>query len=210
MHEKTHISIILDRTGSMSTIRDDIIGGYNIFIKSQKSELDKTTVSLIQFDSHDPYEVIYRFVPIDEVAKLTRENYIPRATTPLLDAVGRGINDLEKSISNMKKSERPQKIIMVIITDGQENSSREFKKEQIEKMIKEKQEKEGWQFVFLSADLKAIHDAIDYGFKLYSVLNFKASIIGVREAFLTLSESLQTYKKGKSSDVDFSNNHNRK
>jgi len=96
---------------------------------------------LVQFDSQDPYEVIHRFKPIAEVPELTRETYVPRASTPLLDAMGRGIIDLEKSLSELSEADRPAKVVMVVVTDGQENASREFRKEQIEKMIKEQIEK---------------------------------------------------------------------
>jgi len=151
----THISIILDRTGSMEDIRDDVIGGFNAFLETQQKGKGKTTLTLVQFDTQNPYEVIHQMKPIQEVPKLTRETYVPRASTPLLDALGRGINDLEKSMAD--------KIILVVITDGQENSSIEFNKAQIAKMIKERQEKDNWQFVFLSADLDSFDDAGDYG-----------------------------------------------
>jgi len=135
----THIAVILDRTGSMAVIRDDTIGGFNTFLQQQKAEPGSATLTLVQFDSQDPYqdpyEVIHRFKPIAEVPELTRETYVPRASTPLLDAMGRGIIDLEKSLSELSEADRPAKVVMVVVTDGQENASREFRKEQIEKMI---------------------------------------------------------------------------
>lgn len=151
----THIAVILDRTGSMESIRDDTIGGFNAFLKQQKSEPGLATLTLVQFDSQDPYEVIHQYMLLGMVPELTRETFVPRASTPLLDAMGRGIIDLEKSLAELKEGQRPSRVVMVIITDGQENSSREFNKKQIEKMIKAKQENCDWQFVFLSADLSA-------------------------------------------------------
>ena len=130
----THIAVILDRTGSMESIRDDTIGGFNTFLKKQKAEPGTATLTLVQFDTQDPYEVIHQFKPIGEVPELNRETYVPRASTPLLDALGRGVNDLEKNLSEIKEEERPSKVIVIIVTDGQENSSREFRKEQIEAM----------------------------------------------------------------------------
>ncbi|SVD27610.1 uncharacterized protein METZ01_LOCUS380464, partial [marine metagenome] len=91
----THIAIILDRTGSMEEIREDTIGGFNAFLKEQQALPDEATLSLIQFDSQDPYEVIHHFEKIKDIPKLSPETYVPRASTPLLDAIGRGINDLE-------------------------------------------------------------------------------------------------------------------
>ena len=161
----THLAVILDRTGSMESIRDDTIGGFNAFLSEQKQQPCKATLTLVQFDSQDPYEIIHQVKTVQEVPDLTKETYVPRATTPLLDAIGRGINDLEKCLADMKEDDRPSKAVFVVITDGQENSSREFRRDQIMKMINEKEKQSGWQFVFLSADLDAINDAMDHGFQ---------------------------------------------
>src|SRR5215211_8496284 len=114
----THIAVILDRTGSMESICDDTIGGFNAFLKAQKAEPSLATLTLVQFDSQDPYEIVHRFKPLPEIPELTRETFVPRASTPLLDAMGRGINDLEKSLIDLTENERPSRV--VIITDGQE------------------------------------------------------------------------------------------
>src|ERR1043165_4100560 len=94
----THLAVILDRTGSMESIRDDTIGGFNAFLNAQKDAPGQATLTLAQFDSQDPYEIVHHFKPLGEVPELTRETFVPRASTPLLDAIGRGINDLEKSL----------------------------------------------------------------------------------------------------------------
>lgn len=137
----THITVILDRTGSMESIRDDTIGGFNTFLKYQKAEPGTASLTLVQFDTQDPYEVIHHFKPIGQVPELNRETYVPRASTPLLDAIGRAINDLEQSLAKLKEEDQPSKVAVVIVTDGKENSGREFRKDQIEKMVKEKTEK---------------------------------------------------------------------
>jgi hypothetical protein len=199
----THIAVILDRTGSMETIRDDTIGGFNAFLNAQKAESSSASLTLVQFDSQDPYEVIYKFIPLPEVPDLTRETFVPRATTPLLDALGRGINDLEKSLADMAEEDRPSRVVMVIITDGQENASREFRKDQIEKMIKEKQEKSAWQFVFLSADLAAIGDALATGMHAASTLAHDKDSHGVSAAWASLSRSVAAYRSGQQEDVSF-------
>jgi len=193
----THIAVILDRTGSMTAIRDDTIGGFNAFLQQQKAEPGFATLTLVQFDSQDPYEVIHRFKPIAEVPELTRETYVPRASTPLLDAMGRGINDLESSLSQLAEADRPARVVMVVVTDGQENASREFCKEQIEKMIKEKTEKDGWQFVFLSADLAAIRDAQDVGVDLSAALLYQKSGLGSKGAWSSLSVRLSDYRSAR-------------
>lgn len=199
----THISVILDRTGSMETIRDDTIGGFNAFLNSQKAEPGLASLTLVQFDSQDPYEVVHQFKPLAEVPELTRATFVPRASTPLLDAIGRGINDLEKSLADMAEEERPARVVVVLITDGQENSSREFRKDQIEKMIKEKQEKSAWQFVFLSADLDAIGDALASGMRAASTLAHDKDRHGTSVAWASLSRSISDYRSGNKEDVSF-------
>lgn len=200
----THIAVILDRTGSMESIRDDTIGGFNAFLNEQKTTPGTATLTLVQFDSQDPYEIIHHFKPIASVPELTRETFVPRASTPLLDAMGRGINDLEKSLADKAEDERPARVVMVIITDGQENSSREFRKDQVEKMIREKQEKSDWQFVFLSADLAAIGDALAAGMPAAHTLAHDKNSRGVGAAYAALSRSISDYRGGKKQDVSFS------
>jgi hypothetical protein len=200
----THISVILDRTGSMETIRDDTIGGFNAFLNAQKAAPELATLTLVQFDSQDPYEVVHHFKPLADVPELARETFVPRANTPLLDAIGRGINDLEKSLADITEPERPSRVVMVLITDGQENASREFRKDQIEKMIKEKQEKAAWQFVFLSADLDAIGDALTSGVRAASTLAHDKDSHGVGAAWAALSRSVSDYRSGNKEDVSFS------
>ncbi len=199
----THIAVILDRTGSMEAIRDDTIGGFNAFLQQQKAEPGTATLTLVQFDSQDPYEVIHHFKPIAEVLELTRETYVPRASTPLLDALGRGINDLEQSLSQLGQADRPAKVVMVVVTDGQENASREFRKEQIEEMIKEKTEKEGWQFVFLSADLAAIKDAHAVGFASSASLFYQKSGLGSKGAWTSLSRRTSDYRSQRLEEFAF-------
>ena len=199
----THITVILDRTGSMESIRDDTIGGFNTFLKQQKAEPGTATLTLVQFDTQDPYEVIHRFKPIAEVPALNRETYVPRASTPLLDALGRGINDLEASLGALKEEDRPSKVVVVVVTDGQENSSREFSKQQIEKMVKEKTEKSAWQFVFLSADLAAIDDAIAVGIHVDAVLLFEKSGKGTAGAWASLSARTSDYRSSRKKKIGF-------
>jgi len=199
----THITVILDRTGSMESIRDDTIGGFNAFLKKQKEESGTATLTLVQFDTQDSYEVIHRFKPIGDIPELNRETYVPRASTPLLDALGRGINDLEKSLSEIKEEDRPAKVVFVVVTDGQENSSREFRKDQIEKMIKEKTEKGSWQFVFLSADLAAIADAKSVGIHADAVLLFEKNGKGSASAWASLSNETSAFRASRKKKIGF-------
>jgi Mg-chelatase subunit ChlD len=206
----THLAVILDRTGSMESIRDDTIGGFNAFLNEQKQQPGKATLTLVQFDSQDPYEVIHQVKTIQEVPELTRETYVPRATTPLLDAIGRGINDLEKCLADMKEGDRPVKVVFVVITDGQENASREFQRDQILKMINEKEKQSGWQFVFLSADLDAINDALNQGFQAAGAMAFDKTGPGARNAWASVSQNISDYRSSRSQGVSFSDEDRKK
>ncbi len=192
----THISVILDRTGSMESIRDDVIGGFNAFLRQQQQQEGKATFTLVQFDSQNPYEVVHHWKDIKEVPELNRQTYVPRAATPLYDAIGMGINDLEASIAKLPESDRPSKVIMAIITDGQENSSKEFTKARVTQMITEKQKEHDWQFVFLSADLGAMQEAEDIGFSQSATLFFERSGEGSVKAFESLSKQMLEYRSG--------------
>jgi hypothetical protein len=199
--EHTHISVILDRTGSMNEIRDDTIGGFNAFLGEQKKQKGKATLTLVQFDSQDPYEAVHRFRPIGEVPELTRETYVPRAGTPLLDALGQGINDLEKRLAEL--AEKPGKVIFAVVTDGKENASREFSKKQVMKMIREKKENDGWQFVFLSGDLGALEEAGEVGFLAQMSMAFVKDAAGTKEAWDSLSRNASGFRGGQKKDMAF-------
>ena len=206
----THLAVILDRTGSMESIRDDTIGGVNAFLEEQQQQPGHATLTLVQFDTQDPYEVVHRLADIKDVPKLTRATYVPRASTPLLDAMGRGINDLEQSILAIPEALRPSRVVMVVITDGQENSSREFRRDQIVKMIEEKQAKLDWQFVFLSADLAAIRDALASGVRATHAMSFDKTAEGTDAAWKSVSHRIAQFRAAAAPDVSFQEEDRRK
>ena len=187
----------------MEEIRDDTIGGFNAFLAAQKAEPGEATLTLVQFDSQDPYEVIHKFRPIAEVRGLTRGTYVPRGSTPLLDVMGMGMNDLEWQIAQMPQDTRPERVVMVVVTDGQENASREFRKDQIERMIRRHQDVDVWQFIFLSADLTSIMDAHDYGIARDSTMAFIKTPRGNAQMWASTSDRLSEYRQGKSDRIAF-------
>lgn len=162
MSRRSHITVILDRTGSMEPIRADVVGGFNAFLAAQQAAPEPATFTLVQFDSQDPYEVLHADTALSKVTPLTMEQYQPRASTPLYDAIGRGILDLEVSLARRSKAELPDNVIFVIVTDGAENASRDFDRARVNRLIEAKKGL-GWQFVFLSADLEAFADAGQFG-----------------------------------------------
>lgn len=208
----THITVVLDRSGSMQSIREDTIGGFNAFLKAQQEVGQRATLTLVQFDSVDPYEVLCHFKPVQEVLPLTAQSYVPRGGTPLLDALGRCINDAEAQIARLPAENRPEKAIFAIITDGQENASHEFRKEQVQAMIRAKQELLLWQFVFLSADLDAFNDALAAGVQAAAAMTFDKDAAGAAQAWDSLSSRVKDVRTNRAKDVAFTeddrNRHN--
>lgn len=150
----THIEFLLDRSGSMQSIREDIEGGFNAFIAEQRQGVGTCTVSLAQFD--DAYEIVYTDVPVHAVGPLHLQ---PRGSTALLDAIGRTIDALGERLAAMPESERPGSVIVPIMTDGHENSSRRFTHPEIKAMIERQEGVYDWTFLYMGAD----QDAIEVG-----------------------------------------------
>ncbi len=187
-NDYTHFTVILDRSGSMQSIRDDAIGGFNAFLSEQQAAKGRATLTLVQFDGGDPYEVIHHFRDLKTIPPLNNKVYVPRGNTPLLDAVGRGINDLEQQLNQMG-DQRPAEVAFVVLTDGQENSSREFSRKQVQKMLADKQEA-GWRILFLSADMSAVSEAVDTGVRASRAMYFDKSGAGIANAFSAVSSKM--------------------
>lgn len=154
----THLSLIVDRSGSMSSLALEASGGINNLIKEQAALPGKITVTLSQFD--DKYTTV--FGPID-AADAPSYTLKPRGMTALLDAVGRSINETGAWLRGMRESERPSKVLFIIVTDGGENSSNEFTRAQVKEMVTEQENEWNWEFMYLGADLSAFADAQDMG-----------------------------------------------
>lgn len=202
MSSQSHITVILDRTGSMDSIREDVIGGFNTFLSQQQALPEPASFTLVQFDSQDPYEVLHKAVPIVRVQPLNRQTYVPRASTPLYDAIGRGILDLEVALASRPDAERATHVVFVIVTDGQENASRDFDRTRVARLIEAKK-KLGWQFVFLSADLEAFTDAGRFGVDADARLHFSKDKQGNDAAWASASNKVGDFRSGKASKVAF-------
>lgn len=196
----THITVILDRTGSMESIREDVIGGFNTFLDTQKQE-PSTRITLIQFDSQEPHEVIYSNRPVSETPHLTLSTYVPRASTPLYDAVGQGIVELGQALSAMPESERPDKVIFVIITDGLENASLEYTAERVRVMLEHQRDVYKWEFVFLSSDLNSFAQADAMGIPMANAMAFDANSTGVEAVFAASASNSLSYTRGTTSGM---------
>ena len=146
----TDITMVIDRSGSMQSIRTDAEGGINSFIEQQKQEPGETLLTLVQFDTE--YEFVHSGVPVKQIPAFT---LVPRGSTALWDAVGRAINETGARLAAMAESQRPALVVFVIVTDGAENSSREFTRDQIRTMVEHQQSAYKWQFTFLAANQDA-------------------------------------------------------
>lgn len=186
----THIIEILDRSGSMGIIKPDVIGGHNEFIRKQQELPGEATYTLVQFD-HE-YEVVQDFVSLKDARILTMENYEPRGSTALLQAMGQTIVTVGQKLAALPEDQRPENVIVAIYTDGEENHPVDYTKDQVMKMVKEQEEKYSWNFVYLSSDANAIDDAMSYGIQSKNVLCFAA---GDGKAANAAYSSLDNYSR---------------
>jgi len=190
----TEIVILLDRSGSMESIRMDTIGGINTFITDQKKASGQARVSLIQFD--DRYEINYSAKDINEVQLLGLDDFVPRNSTALLDALGRTIDEVGARLRAIAPSSRPAKVLFVIMTDGLENASRRFGIEAVRQKIEHQTTVYNWQFVYLGAN----QDAFDVGNRLSipttGTITYAATAGGVNNVFASLSSNTTAYRGG--------------
>ena len=157
----TEIVFILDRSGSMMSLTDDTIGGFNSFIEKQKSEPGDALLTTVLFD--DQYEILHNGMNLKEVQPMTRDQYWARGMTAMYDAIGKTINEVGRRLSNTPEQYRPGKVIFVITTDGLENASREFTQAKIKEMIQHQTEKYSWEFIFLGANIDSAKTAENIG-----------------------------------------------
>lgn len=199
----TEIVFILDRSGSMSSIKNDVIGNFNEFILQQRKLPGEARVTTVLFD--DVITELYKNVDIKEVETLTDKTFVPRGMTALLDAVGSTINSLGLSLANMDESERPGKVMVVIVTDGEENASREFTRQQIKQMIEHQESVYSWDFIFIAANMDAALVGNTVGIKGNKTMNFGATSKGVASMSASLNSYTTSYRsasKGFASNLD--------
>lgn len=190
-----HIVFILDRSGSMASAKMDAIGGFNQFVEDNRKVSGECTITLVQFD-HD-YEVVQRWLPIDEVPLLNEHVYVPRGTTALLDAVGRAIRETGETLASKPEHERPSKVLVAILTDGHENASVEYTREQVAQMIAEQERNYQWAFVYVAAGIDAWSAA--QGIGIHQANYAGGQDVTVGKAMRGLSEAAVSYRTGTAS-----------
>ncbi len=186
--KKTEMIFILDRSGSMSGLEEDTIGGYNSMLKKQQEKEGQALVSTVLFDNE--YQIIHQREDIEEISPLTDREYFVRGSTALLDALGKTINESIRRCKNTKKELRADKFIFVIITDGMENSSREYSYARVKEMVDKQRERYNWEFVFLGANMDAVETASSFGIDKDRAATYKADSQGTKLNYDVVSELL--------------------
>lgn len=193
---KTEIICILDQSGSMGHLRDDVIGGFNTFLADQQKVPGEGRITFVVFDGASV--VRFQAVPLEAAEPLTRKDYSPAGSTALLDAIGYTLNTQGKRIADEGWAEL---VIVNIITDGEENCSTEYTRERIKEMIAHAQDKAGWVFLFQAANQDAFATGSKYGISAATTSNFTASAAGMREAYGATSLSTTTMRSAVSPSV---------
>lgn len=200
------IMILVDGSGSMSAIKQGVIEGINGFVTEQKGLPGHALFSMAQFDSGYSnelrYNTLYDFVDIDKAQPLTDYSYIPGGGTPLLDATAKAVRDLGSKLASIPEASRPSKVILVIVTDGQENTSQDTKKEQVQAMLKHQQDVYNWQVVYLGANQDSFAEAGQMGIMRSATANYAYTSQGLNHAVMSTSASVGSYRGGHSLSVD--------
>jgi len=197
----TEIAFILDRSGSMNPHAEAAVAGFNEFLREQQAVDGIARITLMLFDDED--EVPFDNLPVSEVTCLDQETYRPLGTTALLDAIGKTIKNFRKRIKNLPKKDRPDQVIFAIFTDGLENASRKYDWQDIAKMIRKRQDKDGWEFLFLAANQDAIATAAQMNIKRSNAATAQADARGVRTSSRAFNRKVSAMRSQELNAADF-------
>lgn len=186
-----HVSFLIDRSGSMSGLESDVVGGFNRFTAEQRQQPGDCRLTLVQFDSGNPFEVIYDAEPLAEVADLTRDRYQPRGGTPLLDALGALIESADRRLAGLGAAAEDQ--VVVVFTDGYENASLRWSRSALFAAVEERKAA-GWSFVFMGANQDSYLEAGRIGFDRGNIQNFAADAQGAEASFKSVSRSVKSFR----------------
>ena len=184
----TEMVFILDRSGSMSGLESDTIGGYNALLAKQQKEPGEAVITTVLFD--DQCELLHDRIALRGVAPITDKEYYVRGSTALLDAVGKTINKIGNAQKHTAEAERAEHVVFVITTDGMENASQEYSEEKVSRMIEHQKKKYGWEFIFLGANIDAIGTAARFGIAENRAANYNADSEGTSLNFEVISETM--------------------
>lgn len=189
----TELVFILDKSGSMSGLEKDTIGGYNSMIQKQRTIGGQCRVTTVLFDNC--YELLHDRVDLKKMKPITRNEYVVGGSTALLDAIGKTIHRISSFQKEIPKKYRAEKVLFVIITDGEENSSQNYCTAQIKKMIQRKKECYGWEFLFLGANMDAVETAGRFGINADRAVDYVPDSEGTVLNFCMVSETVTAFRK---------------
>ena len=192
----TELVFILDRSGSMSGLESDTIGGFNAMIEKQKKEEGEAYVSTILFDNRS--EVLHDRIRLSKVPKMTTEDYNVQGCTALVDAIGGAIHHIGNIHKYARKEDVPAHTMFIITTDGQENASCQYRISDVRKMIQVQKEKHGWEFLFIGANIDAVETAAGFGIERNRAVNYHADHEGTRILYNTISAPISAMRKNQS------------
>ena len=188
----TEVVFILDRSGSMSGLEADTIGGFNSMIAKQKKEEGDAYISTVLFD--DQTEVLYDRVPIQRVEPMNDNQYYVRGCTALLDALGGAIHHIGNVHKYAREEDRPEKTLFIITTDGMENASHKYSYDKVKKMVERQKKEYGWEFLFLGANIDAIEVAGRFGIAANRAINYKCDSKGTQLNYEVLSRTVSEFR----------------
>ena len=194
----TEIVFILDRSGSMSGLESDTIGGYNSMLDKQKKEEGEAVMSTVLFD--DQADVLYDRKSIADIQPITEKEYYVRGCTALLDAVGGAIHHISRIQKEMPEEERPEKTLFIITTDGLENASRWYSYEKVKRMVEKKKKKNHWEFVFLGANIDAVEVAGRFGVAANRAVRYECDSVGTALNFTIMSKMVSCARASSSAE----------
>ena len=197
----TEIVFILDRSGSMAGLEADTIGGFNAMIEKQKAEPGQALVSTVLFDNE--IQVIHDRVPLEKIPPLTEKEYFVRGCTALLDAVGGAIHHIGNVHKYAREEDRPEKTLFVITTDGMENASRRYSYDRVRAMVQRQQEKYGWEFLFLGANIDAAKEAARFGIDADRSVNYKCDEEGTALNYEVISAAVCSVRAAQPLSADW-------
>ncbi len=192
----TEIVFILDRSGSMSGLESDTIGGYNSMIEKQKKEEGEALISTVLFDGQT--DVLHDRVPLDKISPITEKEYYVRGSTALLDAVGGAIHHIGNVHKYAREEDVPEKTLFIITTDGMENSSRQYSYDKVKKMIEKQKEKYHWEFIFLGANIDAVGVADRFGVDRQHAVRYECDSAGTALNFQVMNKMVSCARGAKS------------
>ena len=198
----TELVFIIDKSGSMSGFESDTVGGFNSVIEKQRAEKGRVLVSTVLFNNYS--EVIHDRVPIEEIKPMTAENYRVGGCTALLDAIGGAIHHIGNIHKYARPEDVPEKTIFLITTDGMENASQQYGSDKVKEMIRKREEENGWEFVFVAANIDAVNTAASIGIRRERAANYRQDSEGTEMMYCAMSEAVSSYRRGAHVDDSWS------